>query len=75
MHTLACTHWHTHTRTHIELLYNKVHTIVEIDGPCKNVHTFLYERMTNRLAMSVEKPGARHPDAIKPSFISDKQIT
>jgi len=31
--------------------------------------------MTNRLASSVEKPGARHPDAMKPSFISDRQIT
>ena len=31
--------------------------------------------MTNRLAMSVEKPGARQLWAMKPSFISAKQIT
>jgi len=37
--------------------------------------TRLYDRMTKRLASRVEKPGARQPDAMKPSFISDKQMT
>jgi len=37
--------------------------------------TRLYDLMTKRLARSVEKPGARHPDAMNPSFISDRQIT
>ena len=39
------------------------------------VRTVLNERMANRLAIIVEKPGARQLWAIKPSFSSARQMT
>lgn len=37
--------------------------------------TVLKERIAKRLAIIVEKPGARHDCAMNPSFNSAKQIT
>lgn len=37
--------------------------------------TVLNERIANKLAIIVEKPGAKHDCAIKPSFNSAKQTT
>lgn len=38
-------------------------------------HTVLNERMANRLAIMVEKPGARQLCAMKPSLSSARQMT
>lgn len=37
--------------------------------------TVLYDLIAKRLAIMVEKPGARHDCAMKPSLSSAKQIT
>lgn len=42
---------------------------------CIRTLTVLKERMANRFAIMVEKPGAKHDWAMKPSFNSAKQMT
>lgn len=41
----------------------------------KTTHTVLKDLIANRLAMMVEKPGARHDCEMKPNFNSLTQMT